>query len=73
MREPFLADWAAEGLLSAVSAEVGGQVSGLGERLAARVAAVWFLAAVGAHVRLESGGSGVALPAYLTDVATGFA
>lgn len=49
--------------------EVCREIGGLGECLAAYLAVVWLLTAVGAHVCLERGGAGVALATHLTDIA----
>ena len=53
LREPLLTDGAGERLLPAVRAQVGRQVCGLRERLAADLAVVGLLAAVRPHVCLE--------------------
>ena len=49
--------------------EVCSEVPGLGERLPADLAVVRLLPAVSAHVDLEGGGKGVALPTHLAHVA----
>ena len=68
LREPLLADGARERLLATVGAKVSGQVSRLREGLVADLAMIRLLARVRSHVGLESGRSGIALPAHLTDV-----
>ena len=73
LRETLLADGAAERLFPAVRSEVGGEIGRLGEGLAASFATIGFLSTVGPHVCLEGRWSGVALTAYLTDVAPGLA
>ena len=73
LRETLLADGAAEWLLSTVRPEVRCEVRSLSECLSADLTSVGFLAAVGAHVGLERGGTGVALATHLAHVAAGLA